>query len=70
MKNEDENWILIIEEIKKVQKKKKITDQQISDLTGIDQPNVNRALNKKTNPSLKTITSIMKALKIEVHLIY
>ena len=70
MKNEDENWILIIKEIKKVKKKKKITDQQISDMTGIDQPNINRALNTKTIPSLKTITSIMKALKIDIHLVY
>ena len=70
MKNEDENWKKVITEIKKVKKNKKLTDQQIGDKIGMKQQNVNKALSLNSNPRIGTIVSIMKALEIDVHLIY
>ena len=61
---------LIGAEIRRVRKEKKITQKELSEITGIPQASISNIEAGKMNPSLRTIERILQALKVkaEIHL--
>ena len=53
----------LIDDIIRLRKEKKVTQQQLSDMTGIKQPVIARLERKKTDPHLSTIIRILDCLE-------
>ena len=59
---------LIGAEIRRVRKEKKITQKELSEITGISQPNISNIEVGKMNASLRTIERILQALKVKAEI--
>lgn len=73
LKNQDHIFVkgkTIIENLKKLREGKGISTYQLSNLTGISQPNISRLERPTSNslPTLETLLKITEALQVEVHI--
>lgn len=53
--------------IQKLRKDKKITQEQLAELVGIDPKNISRIENGNNYPTAENLTSIAKALNVEIY---
>lgn len=58
---------LLGQNIQKLRKKKKLTQEQFSDLIGIDPKNVSKIEKGNNYPTAETLTSIAKALDVDIY---
>lgn len=53
--------------IQKLRKSKKLTQEQLAELVGIDPKNISRIENGNNYPTAENLTSIAKALNVEIY---
>ncbi len=55
------------QKIQKLRKEKKITQEHLAELVGIDPKNISRIENGNNYPTAENLTSIAKALEVEIY---
>ena len=63
--NQNEQWILLVLQIKKTAENQKITHQQIADICGFHRSNVTRMFSLSYCPSLENFLKVAKAVNVK-----
>lgn len=56
--------------IRKLRKQQGLTQEKLAEMSGIDQDYISEIERGKKNPSIKTLDSIITALKIKPHVLF
>ena len=60
---------ILIEEIKELRIRNQLTQQELSDLSGIPFATINRLENGKANPTLKTLEKLLSVFGYELRIV-
>lgn len=63
-KNRNEQWMLLVLLLKEIADKKRITQGQIAEQTGLIQSNISRFFSLKYKPTLDTFLQVAKAINV------
>lgn len=62
----EQHWKLLVLLLQEICEQRKLTQQDVAELTGLKQSNISRMFNLKFSPNLKTYMIVVKALQLNI----